>query len=262
MKWIDTHTHLYLENFDTDRDIIIHEAQNLGFSALLLPNIDVDSIGKIKSLVETHPRICYPMVGLHPCDVNSDYEKQLRLLKDFLDKGNNYFNNKIVAVGEIGLDYYWDKTFISEQKKAFRIQIEWALEAQLPIVVHTRDAMDDAIAIVRDYAKDGLQGVFHCYSGDIQQAIQIIDMGLYLGIGGVLTYKKSMLPAVVSELPLSVMVLETDAPFLPPVPYRGKRNEPKYMIEVAKRLSEIKNVSLEAVAAITTSNAALVFHLP
>ncbi len=262
MKWIDTHTHIYLDSFDEDRDDVIREAQTLGFSALLLPNIDVESIVKIQAVCKKYPGFCMPMIGLHPCDVKDGYLHQLNILKEILDNSTAYFSgNKIVAIGEIGLDYYWDKAHIEIQKHAFSIQIEWALASDLPIVIHTRDAIDDAIAIISGYRSAGLRGVFHCFSGDERQAQTIVDLGLLLGIGGVLTYKKSTLPDAIANIPLEAIVLETDAPFLPPVPYRGKRNEPKYMLEVAKRLSEIKDLNISDISAITTANAKDLFRL-
>lgn len=262
MQWIDTHTHIYLENFDNDRDEIITEALDLGFHALLLPNIDVESLSLIKSVCEKYPTICMPMVGLHPCDVKEDFRDKLDILKNIFKNRQTYFTkNEIVAIGEIGLDYYWDKSYIEEQKFAFRTQIEWALSDKLPIVIHTREAIDEAIDIVREYIDDGLKGVFHCFSGDEHQAHAIVNMGFMLGIGGVLTYKKSTLVEAISNIPLESIILETDAPFLPPVPFRGKRNEPKFMLEVAIKLAELRNENLSTIAAITTANAKELFHL-
>lgn len=262
MKWIDTHTHIYLDAFELDIDVVVQNAIENNIDKFLLPNIDNNSIEKIKILCDKYPSNCFPMVGLHPCDVKDNYIQELEQLKAIALSNSLYFEKShLIAIGEIGLDYYWDKSFISIQKEAFIIQIEWALELNLPIVIHTRDALDDTIAIVKEYIPRGLRGVFHCFSGNVIQANTIIDMGFLLGIGGVLTYKNSGLAEVISQVGLTHVVVETDAPFLSPTPYRGKRNEPLFMLKTAEKLAEIFSVDLSTIAEITTRNANKIFDL-
>ncbi len=262
MKWIDTHTHIYLDEFSIDIETVINHAIEHNIDTFLLPNINYNSLDKVKLLCDKYPSNCYPMVGLHPCDVKENYKQELEQLKSVALNSSSYFEkNNLVAIGEIGLDYYWDKSFIPFQKEAFRTQIEWALALDLPIVIHTREALDDTIAIVKEYIPKGLRGVFHCFSGNIDHAKLIIDMGFLLGIGGVVTYKNSGLAEVVSKIGISHLVLETDAPYLSPTPYRGKRNEPLYMIKTAEKLADIFSVDLHTIAEITTNNAKKIFKL-
>jgi TatD DNase family protein len=204
-------------------------------------------------LGDAYPDQCIPMMGLHPCSVQANYQEELAIVADWLEK------RSFVAIGEIGLDFYWDKTFVQEQHLAFEQQMQWALEKNLPIVIHTRNAMQETINAVQPFAKKGLRGIFHCFSGSYESAQQIINMGFYLGIGGVLTYKNAGLPAALAQIGLEWMVLETDAPYLTPVPFRGKRNEPAYLEHVVAKLAETKGVSVAEVAAITTANAQKIF---
>lgn len=256
MYFIDTHTHLYSTEFDTDRTEVVENAIKAGVKTLLLPNIDVASIEPMYSLCAEFPQNCFPMMGLHPGYVNENWENDLAQIKQALFEKKNY------ALGEIGMDLYWDKTFIEEQKKAFRIQIEWAKELNLPIVIHAREAFDEIFEILDELNDATLTGVFHCFTGTLEQAHKIQSYGgFYLGIGGVLTYKKSELPTVLAEIPLEQLVLETDAPYLPPTPHRGKRNESQFLLHVAEKVAEVKNCSLMEVARITSENAEKLFQL-
>jgi TatD DNase family protein len=254
MYIIDTHTHLYSESFDEDRIAMIERAIEAGVQKMLLPNIDVDSIQPMYELCEQFPRNCFPMMGLHPGYINEKWEENLAIVKQYL------FERENIAVGEIGMDLYWDKTFKNEQAQAFRTQIEWAKELKLPIVIHARDAFDEIFEIVDDLNDSTLSGVFHCFTGNLEQAKRIENYGGFkIGIGGVLTYKKSGLDDVVKDIPLDLLVLETDSPYLPPTPFRGKRNESAYINYVAEKLADIKGMSVEELANITTQNAENLF---
>lgn len=252
MEIIDTHTHLYLEEFQSDIEDVIARAKSEGVSRFYLPNVDSSSIADLLKLEEKHPE-CIAMMGLHPCYVKENVADELKLVEEWLDK------RPFAAVGEIGLDYYWDKTFIAEQKDAFRQQINWASELTLPIVIHSRDSMQDCIDIVRDHQNGKLRGIFHCFGGTVEEAKQIIDLGFLMGIGGVVTYKKSGLSEILSSIPLAHLVLETDAPYLTPVPFRGKRNEPSYLKYIVAKMAEALNISAEEVARQTTLNAQKLF---
>jgi TatD DNase family protein len=253
MQIIDTHCHLYLPDLAPDLPGIIERAENEGITRFYLPAIDSEVIADMLRLEQLYPGKCFAMMGLHPCSVKENYRQELQLVADWLAK------RQFAAVGEIGLDYHWDKTFVKEQAEAFHEQIEWALQYKLPIVIHSRDSMEDSIAIVQQYRQRNLRGIFHCFSGNYEQAKEIIDTGFYLGIGGVLTYKKSGLDEICKHIPLEHMVLETDSPYLTPVPFRGKRNESSYLKYIIERLAEVKGVSKEEVAAITTVNAQKIF---
>lgn len=253
---IDTHSHLYLKQFDADRDEMLKRAQDAGIHKILLPNIDIESIAGMNAMADTYANFCYPMMGLHPCDVKADFETVLEKIHSEFDK------RKYIAVGEIGVDMYWDKTTLDIQQKAFRIQVQWAKELQLPIVIHARDSFDELFALMDELHDENLTGVFHCFTGNVDQARKIMGYsGFLMGIGGVITYPKSDLGEVVKDIPMEYLVLETDSPFLPPVPYRGKRNESAYVRIVAEKLAECKGVSLEEVARITTANANKLFNL-
>ena len=252
---IDTHTHLYLEQFDEDRAAMMQRAIDKGVERMLLPGIDSSHIASMLELEKAFPKNCFAMMGLHPCSVKEDYANELKIVEHYLQ------NRNYIAVGEIGLDYYWDKTFIEEQKYAFKLQMEWAKKYKLPISIHCRESMDDAIELVEGAKTVDLNGVFHCFGGTLEQAKRIIDMGFYLGIGGVLTYKKSGLDQVLKHIDLQHIVLETDAPYLSPVPFRGKRNESAYISDIAQKLAEIKGVNINEVARITSENAVKVFNL-
>lgn len=249
MKFIDTHTHLYDEKLIVDEKEIVQHAIEAGVTKMYMPNCNSETIAEMMRLAKTYPENCFPMIGLHPCYVKEDYKKELGIVEEYLTK------EKFYAVGEIGLDYYWDKTFVTQQKEAFAFQIDLALQKDLPIVIHSRESTQDCIDVVRSKQTGRLKGVFHCFSGTIEEAKQIIDMGFYLGIGGVVTYKKTNLPEVILETGLKNIVLETDAPYLAPVPHRGKRNESAYIPYIAKKIAAELNVSIEEVATITTKNA-------
>lgn len=252
--FIDTHTHLYDEQFDNDRAAIIGKAVAAGVSEMYLPNCDKNTIPQMMDMVAKWPQHCFPMMGLHPCYVKEDFEKELAIVAEWLTK------DKFYAVGEIGLDYYWDKTFVSEQKIAFNRQMDLALLHNLPIVIHTRESMDDGIEMVRAKQNGQLKGIFHCFGGSLEQAQAVIDVGFYLGIGGVATFKKSELRETLKSIPLEHIVLETDAPYLAPVPYRGKRNESSYIPLIAQLIADVKECALSEVEAITTENANKIFR--
>lgn len=250
---IDTHTHLYVKSFKNDVEAVISRALETGVSRFYLPAIDSSETESLLELESRYPGTCIAMMGLHPCSVKEDYQSELKQVEDWLSK------RKFAAVGEIGLDYYWDKTFVDQQKEAFHRQIEWALQYDIPIVIHSRNSIDDCLEIVRQHQKGKLRGIFHCFTEDLASAQKIMDLGFYMGIGGVLTYKNSGLAEVVKEIPMEYLVLETDAPYLTPVPFRGKRNESSYIKYVAEKLADVKGISLEDVAKITTTNAEKIF---
>ena len=252
---IDTHCHLYLEEFKTDITDVIKRAEAEGVNKFYLPAIDSAETENIFLLEKKFPGKCFAMMGLHPCSVKANYLIEISLVEEWLSK------RKFAAVGEIGLDFYWDKTFIEQQFEALRIQIGLSLQYNLPIVIHTRNAMQETIDVVKEFVPKGVRGIFHCFGGSYQNAKEIIDAGFYLGIGGVLTYKKSGLAEVLEKIDLQHIVLETDSPYLTPVPFRGKRNESSYLKFVAEKLAQIKNVPVEEVAAITTANAEKIFGL-
>jgi TatD DNase family protein len=251
---IDTHAHLYATEFDADRDAVIKRAILQGIDKIYLPNVDLDSIDAMHKLEARYPENCFAMMGLHPCSVGADYKSVLSIIENKLNERN------YVAVGEIGLDYYWSKEFVKEQQDAFRIQCKWAIEKNIPIIIHARESIDDLIQIVSEFKQNSdLKGIFHCFGGTIEQARKIMELEFLMGIGGVLTYKKSGLDEVVKNIPLEYLVLETDAPYLTPVPHRGKRNESSYLIHIANRLAEIKEISLEELGRITSENARKIF---
>jgi TatD DNase family protein len=252
---IDTHTHLYSEEFDADRIEMIKRAETLGVQRFYMPGIDSSAIDSMFKAELDFPGKCIAMMGLHPCYVKENYKSELEIVKYWLGK------RKFAAVGEIGLDFYWDKTFTTEQYEAFNTQIELALQYKLPIVIHTRNAMQETINVVKEYKSKGLRGIFHCFGGSIESAKQIIDCGFLLGIGGVVTYKTAGLPEVLKQIEIKHIVLETDAPYLSPVPFRGKRNECSYLQYILAKLAEIYNLSEKEIAAITSQNALNLFTL-
>lgn len=255
MYLVDTHTHLFAEQFNEDRTEMVNRAIEAGVTKMFLPNIDKDTVDDMFALSREFPENCFPMMGLHPSDVKEDYKEQLNVINSRLKEV------KIYGIGETGIDLYWDKTFIKEQEEALRIQIGWALEMDLPIILHTRSADEETIAIVKDYVKDGLRGIFHCFGGTADQAKRIVDMGFYLGIGGVLTFKNSNLAETISDIPLESLVLETDSPYLAPHPHRGKRNESSYVTLVADKLADVRGISGEDVIDVTTANAKKIFGI-
>ena len=255
MILVDTHTHLYLEQFDEDREQVVEQAINEGIKYMLLPNIDSESLHAMKELNRQFPENCLPMMGLHPTSVNENYEKELELVE------KEHAENNYLAVGEIGMDLYWDKTFIQQQRDALRRQLRLAKKLHLPVSIHTRDAFDEIFEIVTEELTDELKGVFHCFTGTIDEANKIIKTGFKMGIGGVVTFKNSKLPEVVKEISLDHFVLETDAPFLTPMPFRGKRNQSSYLTFIADKMAEIKECDINEVADITTKNASEIFNL-
>jgi TatD DNase family protein len=257
MKFIDTHSHLYSEQFDNDRTTAINEAIALGIDTILLPNISSKYTNNLLKLCNQFPENCFPMMGLHPCDVSEEnFDSEMQHVEIELAK------NKYIAVGEIGLDLYWDKTKLEVQKRAFIHQIKLAKQYQIPIAIHVRDAFDEAIEIVESHNDNTLRGVFHCFTGSIVQAKRVIDLkDFYLGIGGVITFKNSGLDQTIKEISLKNLILETDSPYLAPVPFRGKRNESKYLTKIAEKIAEIKNMTIKEIAEITTTNAKKLFHI-
>jgi TatD DNase family protein len=254
---IDTHAHLYSEEFQQDLSETITRAQNIGVKRILLPNIDTESISEMEKVCKNFPE-CIPMMGLHPGYVKEDWEQQLNLIEQKLFESPE----KYCAVGEIGIDLYWDTTFCEQQKIAFRKQINWAKELKLPIAIHSRNAFDEIFEILDTENTTELKGVFHCFTGNLEQAKHILSYGGFkLGIGGVITYKKSELPDVIKQVDLKHIVLETDAPYSPPVPYRGKRNESAYVSLVAEKLAEIYACSVSEISEKTTQNAIHLFQL-
>ena len=252
--FIDTHTHLYSEEFNADRIEKINEAISKSVTKFYMPNVDSSSIEGMLQLEVHFPEQCLPMMGLHPCSVKENYREELEIVKKWLDL------RRFAAIGEIGIDLYWDKTFIKEQELAFREQIFWALEYNYTVVIHCRNAFDEIFSILKSFDKLP-KGIFHCFSGDFIQAEKILSLGNFkLGIGGVVTFKNSGLDKVVEQLKLTDLVLETDAPYLAPMPYRGKRNESAYIPLIAQKIAEIKNVSIEEVAEITSQNALEIFE--
>lgn len=253
MTLIDTHCHLYGEEFTADIEEVIERARKQGINQMYLPGIDSEAIPAMLALETRFPGVCIPMMGLHPCYVKENYRQELAIAEEWLNK------RPFVAIGEIGLDFYWDKTFVKEQYEAFTLQMQWALEKKLPIVIHTRNAMTETIDAVKPFADKGLRGIFHCFSGNGEEAKTVVSMGFALGIGGVITYKKSGLAEALAEIAPEHLVLETDAPYLTPVPFRGKRNESSYLMYIIERLAEVKNLSVTELAAITTANAQKIF---
>lgn len=252
---IDTHTHLYSTEFDADIAEVMERAEKEDVQKFCLPAIDSETHDAMIALETRFPGKCHAMMGLHPCSVKENYKEELTIAAQWFEK------RKFVAVGEIGLDHYWDKTFAKEQVEAFQTQIDWAFQYKLPIVIHTRDAMQDTINIVKERQNGSLSGIFHCFSGSYESAKEIIKAGFYLGIGGVLTYKKANLPEVLEKIDLQHMVLETDAPYLTPVPFRGKRNESSYLKYIVEKLAEVKHTTVEEICSVTTANAQKIFGL-
>lgn len=252
---VDTHSHIFLEEFSSDIKDVLQHSENEGINVILMPAIDEQSHAQLFDTEQAFPGRCLAMMGLHPCSVKENYEQELAKARAWLEK------RRFVAVGEIGLDFYWDKTFTTQQYDAFHRQLDWALEYDIPVSIHSRNATDECISVVAEHQKGKLKGVFHCFSGTLEQAKQVIDLGFFLGIGGVVTFKNSGLDKVMQEVSLGHVVLETDAPYLAPVPFRGKRNEPSYLKYVVEKLAEIKKTDKQEVETITTENAKKLFKL-
>lgn len=256
MQLIDSHAHIYLKEFKDDLNLIIDRAEETGVEAIYMPNIDHTSIDDMLSVADKYPGYCIPMMGLHPCSVNKNFERELYEVEEWLARGG------FAAVGEIGTDLYWDKTFWPQQQEALNIQIELARKFKLPFVIHCRDSIDETIELLKPENNNNLTGVFHCFTGSVKQAEEIVEMGFNLGIGGVATFKNGGLTEVLTKIPLENMMLETDSPYLAPVPYRGKRNEPAYVAGVCEKIAEVKNISVDAVATTTTTNSLTLFNQP
>lgn len=255
MNFIDSHTHLYLEHFDEDRQNVIEQAIKMGVSTMLLPAIDKSNFDAMQSVVHDFPENCLPMIGLHPTSVDENVEEELAFVEAELKKGS------YIAIGEIGIDLFWDKSFKLQQTEAFRRQLRWAKKYQLPVAIHMRDSFNEVYEVVKEEAADELKGVFHCFIGTEAEAKKIIDLGFYLGIGGVVTFKNSGLGEVVADLPLEHLLLETDAPFLTPTPFRGKRNDSSYIPRIAQKIADLTHKSLQEVADVTTQNTKRLFNL-
>lgn len=253
-SWIDTHAHIYSEEYKADRIDTIARAREAGIGKIYMPNVDHASIDNMLEVEERNPGHCIPMMGLHPCSVKKDFEKELYLVESWLSK------RKFAAVGEMGTDLYWDKTFWEQQKEAFNIQVGWAKKYKLPIVLHSRESTDETIQLLEPHVDGKLTGVFHCFGGTLAQAKRITDMGFYLGLGGVTTFKKSGLDEVIPHVELENVVLETDCPYLAPVPHRGKRNEPSYIPIIAQRIIDLKKITLAELSHITQLNSNRLFN--
>ena len=256
MILIDTHAHLYLDEFENDRETIIQNAIRSGVKHILCPNIDSESLSALDTICENHPGFCHPMMGLHPTSVKENYKEEIEIIRKRLFESPH---NRYKAIGEIGIDLYWDKTFKTQQEEAFALQLEWAITKNLPIAIHSRDSFEAIMDVLQHF--DSLTGVFHCFSGNVNQAEQVVNKGFLLGIGGVVTFKNAGLDKVVQAMDLSDIVLETDAPYLAPMPFRGKRNESAYISLVAQRIAQIKDVSFAEVCQITSENAIKLFNL-
>ncbi|MEZ7854291.1 MAG: TatD family hydrolase [Cyclobacteriaceae bacterium] len=252
---IETHAHLYSKDFDEDVNQVILRAKEAGIEKILMPNIDSQSIEPMLGLETAYPNFCLPMIGLHPCSVTSNYEDELARVSFWLKK------RKFIAIGEIGTDLYWDKTFWPEQQKAFLQQCQWALDYDLPIAIHSRASIAETIDLIRPYVLKGLKGVFHCFSGSIAQAAEIKNLGFYLGIGGVLTFKNGGLNELMAEIGIDHVILETDSPYLAPKPFRGKRNEPAYLTHIVRELSLCLDMNISEISQITSQHAKTLFRL-
>ncbi len=255
MVLTDTHTHLYYEADSLKRVKLIDRCRENSITRLFLPNVDVSSLQLVSSLVKSFPDMCFPMLGLHPCSVKPDWDQDLATIKTAT---NNY---NVVAIGEVGIDLYWDKTLLNEQIEAFRKQIAWAKELKLPIVIHCRDAFNEVFEVLESEKDENLRGIFHCFTGTLEQANKVTGLGFYLGIGGVVTYKNAGLDKILPQIDLKHIVLETDSPYLTPVPHRGKPNESSYLTYIAQKVAELHQTDIETVATVTTENSKLVFRV-
>lgn len=252
---IDTHAHIYVDKFSSDRDEMLERAFSNGISHIFMPNIDEESIDSMLEVEENYPQQCLAMMGLHPCSVDSNFEKQLYIVEQWLTK------RKFVAIGEMGLDLYWDKTYFEQQKEAFKIQVNLAKQYELPIVVHTRESMKETINLLEELQDDKLKGIVHCFTGNAEDAKRIIDTGFYIGLGGVATFKRGGLDTVIPNIDINRIVLETDSPYLAPTPFRGKRNEPAYVTHVAEKVASYYSITLEELESITDRNALDIYQM-
>jgi len=255
MQLIDTHTHIYLPEFDDDRDEVIRRAVESGVVKLLMPNIDMDSVYKMLSVESRYPGICFPMIGLHPTSVKKDSTSQLNKLE------NLAANFKFYAIGEIGIDLYWDQSYLNEQITAFKRQVKYAIDSDLPVVIHSRDSFKEVFNALEEFRGSGLKGVFHAFTGSLEDARKAVGMGFKLGIGGIVTFRNSGLDKIVKETGIENIILETDSPYLAPVPHRGKRNESSYLCIVNNKIAELFGITVEEAAEITCSNSVKLFGL-
>ncbi len=251
----DTHCHLYSDDFDRDRNAMMQRAMAAGVERFYLPAIDSTVIKQMLQMEIDYPKKCFAMMGLHPCSVKENYKDELQIAEEWLAK------RRFAAIGETGLDFYWDKTYTEQQYDAFKKQVAWAKQYKVPVVIHSRQSTQECINVIKEMRSPELTGVFHCFGGSFEEASQITALGFYLGIGGVVTYKNSGLAAVIEKLPLDYIILETDAPYLTPVPFRGKRNEPAYLEHVVEKIADVKKMSVQEVAEITTANAKKLFKV-
>jgi TatD DNase family protein len=250
---VDTHAHVYVKEFDADRPAVLQSARDAGLGKIYMPNIDADSIDSMLEVEMRYPGFCFPMMGLHPCSVKASFEKQLYPMEAWLGK------RSFAAIGEMGTDLYWDKTFWEQQREAFQIQVGWAKKFRLPLIIHSRDSIEETLALLESAADKNLKGILHCFTGTVEQARRATELGFYLGIGGVATFKNGGLDTVLPAVPRDRIVLETDSPYLAPVPHRGKRNEPAFIRLVAIRVAALLGVGVEDLIEITSRNAASVF---
>ncbi|WP_372641257.1 TatD family hydrolase [Ancylomarina sp.] len=255
MKLIDTHSHIYSEAFDEDIAEAIQRAKDANVGQIFLPNIDSESIEPMLKLVKSYPDYCLPMMGLHPTSVKENYEEELAICEKWLNE------EKFIAIGEIGIDLYWDKTFLKEQQFVFEKQLTWAVERELPVVIHARESFSEIFEVLESFKSEKLTGVFHSFTGNLEQANKALDMGFLLGLNGILTFKNSGLDRVVKEIGMENLILETDSPYLAPTPKRGKRNESAYVALIAVKLAEIHHLSLDEVTEITSRNAQNLFKI-
>lgn len=252
--FVDTHAHVYLRDFDTDRDDMIQRSRQAGVDKIYLPNIDHTSIDAMLETELRYSDTCIATMGLHPCSVKKDFSRELYTVEEWLAR------RRFAAVGEIGTDLYWDKSFWDEQQEAFRVQVGWAMQYDLPVIIHCRDSLDETIGMVEELQDEKLRGVFHCFGGSSEQAGRIVGAGFFLGIGGIATFRKGLAEDVLESIDLSRIILETDSPYLAPVPHRGKRNEPSYIPVIARKVAEVKGISEDEVRTITTANAMKLFQ--
>jgi TatD DNase family protein len=257
MRIIDTHSHIYSKEFDNDRTEIINTAKKVGVCAVLLPNEDSGSIEAINKLSDKEPDFAFPMMGLHPTSVNMGYIKELQTIESALAKRTYY------AIGEIGIDLYWDKSHLKEQKIVFEEQLRWSIDMRLPVTIHIRESLDETLDSIYKVGADRLRGIFHCFSGTIHEWKKIAELSsFYVGIGGIVTFKKNELKETLRHIPIERVLLETDAPYLTPVPYRGKRNEPAYIIEIAEKVAECYKITTDAIIKYTFQNSLNLFNIP
>lgn len=252
--FIDTHSHIYSEEFSSDRDEVIERALKAGIERIILPNIDSSTIKAMLDLADSTPKLFLPLIGLHPTSVKEDFRKELQIMEYWFNK------RKFTGIGEIGIDLYWDKSFLSEQIEAFKIQIGWAKKIGIPVVIHVRDSFQEVADVISQEKDKSLRGVFHSFTGNIEQAEQVIDLGFKIGVGGIVTFKNSGMDLVIKKVALKNILLETDSPWLAPVPHRGHRNESAYITAIASKIATLHEKSIEEVALITTQNAQQLFE--